>query len=140
MREIGYETIGLFKHYAKVYMQEIMERYPELLKSKKQTAITEWVFPHFLHPEQPISPASAYRKLKVILKNAELPLIRFHDLRHTFATHATQGSVDPKTLAGILGHTNASFTLDTYTHVTSDMQKSASAVVDNMMQKIMIKE
>ena len=112
----------------------------ELLKSKKQTAITEWVFPHFLHPEQPISPASAYRKLKVILKNAELPLIRFHDLRHTFATHATQGGVDPKTLAGILGHTNASFTLDTYTHVTSDMQKSASAVVGNMMQKIMIKE
>lgn len=41
--------------------------------------------------------------------NAELPLIRFHDLRHTFATHATQGGVDPKTLAGILGHTNASF-------------------------------
>ena len=112
----------------------------ELLKSKKKTAITEWVFPHFLHPEQPISPASAYRKLKVILKNAELPLIRFHDLRHTFATHATQGGVDPKTLAGILGHTNASFTLDTYTHVTSDMQKSASAVVGNMMQKIMIKE
>ena len=85
-------------------------------------------------------PASAYRKLKVILKNAELPLIRFHDLRHTFATHATQGGVDPKTLAGILGHTNASFTLDTYTHVTSDMQKSASAVVGSMMQKIMIKE
>lgn len=112
----------------------------ELLKSKKQTAITEWVFPHFLHPEQPISPASAYRKLKVILKNAELPLIRFHDLRHTFATHATQGGVDPKTLAGILGHTNASFTLDTYTHVTSDMQKAASNIVGNIMQNIMIKE
>ena len=76
----------------------------------------------------------------LVLKNAELPLIRFHDLRHTFATHATQGGVDPKTLAGILGHTNASFTLDTYTHVTSDMQKSASAVVGSMMQKIMIKE
>ena len=43
-------------------------------------------------------------------------------------------------MAGILGHTNASFTLDTYTHVTSDMQKSASAVVGSMMQKIMIKE
>ena len=112
----------------------------ELLKNRKQTAITEWVFPAFLNPEQPIHPQAAYRKLKVILKNAELPLIRFHDLRHTFATHATQGGVDPKTLAGILGHTNASFTLDTYTHVTSDMQKSASAVVGNMMQKIMIKE
>ena len=112
----------------------------ELLKNRKQTAITEWVFPNFMHPEQPVNPNSAYRKLKVILKNAELPLIRFHDLRHTFATHATQGGVDPKTLAGILGHTNASFTLDTYTHVTSDMQKSASAIVGNMMKNIMIKE
>ena len=112
----------------------------ELLKSKKQTAITEWVFPHFQHPEQPISPATAYRKLKIILKHAGLPLIRFHDLRHTFATHATHGGVDPKTLAGILGHTNASFTLDTYTHVTSDMQKAASNIVGNIMQNIMIKE
>ena len=112
----------------------------ELLKNRKQTAITEWVFPAFLNHEQPINPQAAYRKLKVILKNAELPLIRFHDLRHTFATHATQGGVDPKTLAGILGHTNASFTLDTYTHVTSDMQKSASAIVGNMMKNIMIKE
>ena len=34
MREIGYETIGLFKHYAKVYMREIMERYLPLIYSK----------------------------------------------------------------------------------------------------------
>ena len=136
----GGVSIGETKTEAGVRCIQMPPSVAELLKSKKQTAITEWVFPHFLHPEQPISPASAYRKLKVILKNAELPLIRFHDLRHTFATHATQGGVDPKTLAGILGHTNASFTLDTYTHVTSDMQKSASLVVGNMMKNIMIKE
>ena len=136
----GGVSIGETKTETGVRCIQMPPSVAELLKSKKQTAITEWVFPHFLYPEQPISPASAYRKLKVILKNAELPLIRFHDLRHTFATHATQGGVDPKTLAGILGHTNASFTLDTYTHVTSDMQKSASAVVGSMMQKIMIKE
>ena len=136
----GGVSIGETKTETGVRCIQMPPSVAELLKSKKQTAITEWIFPHFLHPEQPISPASAYRKLKVILKNAELPLIRFHDLRHTFATHATQDDVDPKTLAGILGHTNASFTLDTYTHVTSDMQKSASAVVGNMMQKIMIKE
>lgn len=103
------DSIGETKTETDVRCIKMPPSLAELLKSKKQTAITEWVFPHFLHPEQPISPASAYRKLKVILKNAELPLIRFHDLRHTFATHATQGGVDPKTLAGILGHTNASF-------------------------------
>ena len=112
----------------------------ELLKTRKQSANSEWIFPNFLNPEQPIHPEAAYRKLKVILKHAELPLIRFHDLRHTFATHAMKGGVDAKTLSGILGHTNASFTLDTYTHVTSDMQKNASAVVGSIVKNIMIKE
>jgi integrase len=112
----------------------------DALRKRKQTAISAWVFPAFLNPEQPIHPEAAYRKLKVILKHAGLPQIRFHDLRHTFATHAMKGGVDAKTLSGILGHTNASFTLDTYTHVTSDMQKNASVVIGNIMKNIMIKE
>ena len=136
----GGVNIGETKTETGVRCIEMPPSVADLLKNRKQSAITEWVFPAFLNPEQPIHPQAAYRKLKVILKNAELPMIRFHDLRHTFATHATQGGVDPKTLAGILGHTNASFTLDTYTHVTSDMQKSASAIVGNMMKNIMIKE
>ena len=110
----------------------------DLLRTRQKTAISEWIFPNLLQPELPISPAAAYRKLKAILKRAELPMIRFHDLRHTFATHAMQGGVDAKTLSGILGHTNASFTLDTYTHVTADMQQNASEVVSNMMKNIMI--
>ena len=126
----GGVSIGETKTETGVRCIQMPPSVAELLKSKKQTAITEWVFPHFLHPEQPISPASAYRKLKVILKNAELPLIRFHDLRHTFATHATQGGVDPKTLAGILGHTNASFTLNIYSHITDTMQRQAAVKID----------
>ncbi len=87
-----------------------------------------------------MSPNSAYNHLKTLLKQAELPDIRFHDLRHTFATHALASGVDPKTLSGILGHTNASFTLDTYTHVTSDMQKTASGIVGGFMEDIFGKE
>ena len=45
--------------------------------------------------------------------------------------------MDAKTLSGILGHTNASFTLDTYTHVTTDMQKNASVIVGNFMEELM---
>ena len=88
-------------------------------------------------PEKPMHPDYAYHRLKTLLKQAELPLIRFHDLRHTFATHALAGGVDAKTLSGILGHTNASFTLDTYTHVTTDMQRNASAIVGSFMDEIM---
>lgn len=59
--------------------------------------------------------------------------LRFHDLRHTFATHALASGVDAKTLSGILGHTKASFTLDTYTHTTGDMQKRASEIVGGFL-------
>ena len=83
-----------------------------LLAKRKENALNEWVFYNPCNPNLPMNPAAAYQKLHTILKNAELPRIRFHDLRHTFATHATKGGVDPKTLSGILGHTNASFTVD----------------------------
>lgn len=108
----------------------------ELLKKRKENAVSDWIFPNWNNPEEPMNPQSAYTRLKILLKKAELPLIRFHDLRHTFATHAIAGGVDAKTLSGILGHTNASFTLDTYTHVTTDMQKNAARIVGNFMDDI----
>ncbi len=108
----------------------------DLLKIRKESAVGDWIFPNLRKPEEPMNPRSAYTHLKVLLKKAELPLIRFHDLRHTFATHAIAGGVDAKTLSGILGHTNASFTLDTYTHMTTDMQKNAAKIVGNFMDDI----
>ena len=108
----------------------------ELLRNRKKNAVSEWIFPNMRKPEKPISPQCAYVRLKSLLKEAELPSIRFHDLRHTFATHAISGGVDAKTLSGILGHANASFTLDTYTHVTTDMQKNAARIVGNFMDNI----
>ena len=96
------------------------------LRERKQHAVSQWIFPDPLAPEKPVRPSAAYYWMKRILREAGLPAIRFHDLRHTFATHALTSGVDAKTLSGILGHTNASFTLDTYTHVTPDMQQEAS--------------
>ena len=110
------------------------------LRERKKAAISQWIFPTPLHPEEPVNPSYAYHRLKTILKNTGLPSIRFHDLRHTFATHALAGSVDAKTLSGILGHTNASFTLDTYTHVTGDMQKQAANIVGDFMTDILGEE
>ena len=111
-----------------------------VLKERRKTALTEWIFPSLLEPEKPMAPGAAYRRLKAILQSAGLPDLRFHDLRHTFATHAMRSGVDAKTLSDILGHTNASFTLDTYTHVTSDMQKNASVIVGDFMDELFGKE
>ena len=112
----------------------------EVLKQRKIKSKSEWIFENPLDPSKPVSPNSAYNRMKTILKNTGLPNIRFHDLRHTFATHALTSGVDAKTLSGILGHTNASFTLDTYTHVTTDMQKRASNIVENFVEDMFGKE
>ena len=74
--------------------------------------------------------------MKLLLEQAGLPDIRFHDLRHTFATHALTSGVDVKTLSGILGHTRAAFTLDTYTNTTGDMQKRAAEIVGEFLTDI----
>lgn len=103
---------------------------------------------HDKHPDNPYlfpspvtggmyHPDSVVKLHQKILKDAGLEHIRFHDLRHTFATHALTSGVDAKTLSGILGHTNASFTLDTYTHMTTEMQKKASGIVGNFLDEIM---
>ena len=108
----------------------------ELLRARKKSALTEWIFPNPLKPEQPTRPSTAYDRMKALLKEAGLPSIRFHDLRHTFATHALTSGVDVKTLSGILGHTRSAFTLDTYTHTTGDMQRRAAEIVETFLTDI----
>ena len=108
----------------------------EMLSKRKLKSCGEWVFPSERQPNEPLHSATAYMKLKSILRKAGLPDMRFHDLRHTFATHAASSGIDPRTLSGLLGHTKPSFTLDRYTHVTTEMQKQAAVVVDNYITDI----
>ena len=109
----------------------------EILTARKKKSYSNWIFHNPVVPEVPMDPSAAYKRLKTLLRHAELPPIRFHDLRHTFATHALTSGVDAKTLSTILGHTNASFTLDTYTHMTPDMHRKAAAVVGGFLDEIM---
>ena len=111
----------------------------QLLSERKRTSISQWIFPNPIHPEDPIMPNSGYTRMKKLLAEAGLPDMRFHDLRHTFATHALTSGVDAKTLSGILGHTKTSFTLDTYTHVTGDMHRKASGIVSEFMNDFVVK-
>ena len=61
----------------------------------------------------------------------------FYSLEPNGKILVRNSGVDAKTLAGILGHTNASFTLDTYTHVTKDMQKQAADVMGGFLDQIL---
>ena len=64
-----------------------------------------------------------------ILKAIGAEHIRFHDLRHTFATLSLKSEVDVKTLSGALGHYSAGFTLNTYTHATAQMKQDAADTI-----------
>ena len=110
----------------------------ELLRDRKKGSYSAWIFHDPLRPEAPVNPGAAYRQLKKLLVENGLPDLRFHDLRHTFATHALTSGVDAKTLSGILGHTQTSFTLDTYTHVTGDMHRRASEIVGGFMEDLLV--
>ena len=80
-----------------------------------------------------MSPDSVLHMLHRVLKRAGLTRVRFHDLRHTFATLALQNGVDVKTVSGMLGHYSAGFTLDTYAHMTTAAQKEAARVMKRVL-------
>ena len=73
-----------------------------------------------LHPGHDV-----LEELKKLLKKAGLPDIRFHDLRHSTATLLLSKGIHPKVVQEILGHSEISMTLDTYSHVLPTMQKAA---------------
>ena len=102
-----------------------------LLEQKKKVDGSPWVFPS--PTGGPISPDSVLHMLHRVLKRAGLPRVRFHDLRHTFATLALQSGVDVKTVSGMLGHFSAGFTLDTYAHVTTASQRQAAKTMGSVL-------
>ena len=103
----------------------------DVLKTQKEKTNDQYVFPS---PNGgPISPDSVNNMLKRVLARAGIPKVRFHDLRHTFATIALQNGVDIKTVSGMLGHFSAGFTLDTYAHVTTAAQKEAVDTMGNVL-------
>lgn len=68
--------------------------------------------------------------MKTLLRRAGLPSIRFHDLRHTFATMALEHGMDVKTLSATIGHVSSATTLDIYSHITDTMQRQAAVHID----------
>ena len=72
-----------------------------------------------------------------ILKAIGAEHIRFHDLRHTFATLSLKSGVDVKTLSGALGHYSAGFTLNTYTHATAQMKQDAADAIGGVISQAM---
>jgi len=73
------------------------------------------------------------RSFKPLLKNAGLPEIRFHDLRHTCATLLLSRGVHPKLVQELLGHATIAMTLDTYSHYLPSMGDQASGAMGDAL-------
>ena len=113
-----------------------------------QEAVDLLVEEHKKHPDNPYMfpspktggmyyPDSVVNLHKKLLQDAGLEHIRFHDLRHTFATMALQNGVDVKTVSSMLGHYDAGFTRRTYTHATRQMQEQAAEKMGSFMTQVM---
>ena len=106
-----------------------------VLREYKKTVDSRWMFPSPVKEDCPITPGVVRRRLQFILEHAGCKHVRFHDLRHTFATLALENGMDVKTLSAMLGHVSAVTTLDIYTHITGDMQRAAAASIDRSIGK-----
>jgi integrase len=73
--------------------------------------------------------------LKALLKEAGLPDIRFHDLRHSVASLLFEENMHPKVVQEILGHSNISITLDVYSHMLPTMQSDAPGRLDDLLKE-----
>jgi integrase len=83
-----------------------------------------------------IAPGTISHRLHTILKNAGLPQIRVHDLRHTAATLLLGKGENPKIVQELLGHSTIGITLDTYSHVTPAMHASAAAKMESLFTAV----
>ena len=89
-----------------------------------------------MHPDTP------YKKFKKIIKRYnntvtdekdKLPDIPLHGLRHTSATLLISQNIDVKTVSNRLGHSQASTTIDIYTHALKQLDKKAAETLDNLL-------
>ena len=83
----------------------------------------------------PLSPATVTRTFARHVRDAELPTLTLHGLRHTWATLALEAGIPSKIVAEVLGHTSARTTEDLYQHVTPGMQADATARVAALLRR-----
>ncbi len=82
----------------------------------------------------PLHPQSFSQAFERLVKRADLPRIRLHDLRHTHATIAIKAGVPVKVISERLGHESPAFTLKQYAHVVPGMQAEAAALIAELVQ------
>ncbi|HVD00377.1 MAG TPA: site-specific integrase [Candidatus Dormibacteraeota bacterium] len=81
----------------------------------------------------PLEGPSVTRHFQQLLKQAGLPRLRFHDLRHSCASLLLAQGVAPRVVMETLGHSQISLTMNTYSHVMPAVQAEAAVAMDRVL-------
>jgi integrase len=81
-----------------------------------------------------VHPHSVYMAFRRIVENADVPKVRFHDLRHTHGSLLIREGVPVKVVSERLGHSHIAFTMQTYQHVLPGMQADAAATYERLTE------
>ncbi len=82
---------------------------------------------------RPLHPDQLSKTFRRLADRCELPRIRLHDLRHTYATLGLRAGVHPKVMSERLGHATVGVTLDLYSHVTPSLDRDAADAVASLL-------
>ncbi len=83
--------------------------------------------------DRPIDPSVLGHSFNRCAKRAGLEGVRFHDLRHTFASLMLLRGAKPKVISEALGHASVGFTMDVYSHIIEGMQADAMSLLDQIL-------
>ncbi|HOR18822.1 MAG TPA: tyrosine-type recombinase/integrase [Brevefilum sp.] len=128
---LGSDTILALKDHQK---RQWVER--EFMRGKWKDH--DLIFPSSIGT--PLSQSNLSRDYKQLLHEANLPDIRFHDLRHTAASLMLKQGISVKVVQERLGHSDAAMTLNVYSHVIPGMQREAAEKMDEITAVIDISE
>lgn len=81
---------------------------------------------------EPIDPSTLSHSFGKLVRRLGFN-VRFHDLRHTYATLMLAAGVHPKIVSEALGHSTVAITLDIYSHVTPGLQEAAAKQLDSVL-------
>lgn len=107
---------------------DALEKHKALQAEAKKQAGKDWLENDYVFCTSfgnHLGPNYVVDVLKKLLKQAGLPNIRFHDLRHSAASLLLSLGTHPKVVQELLGHTQISTTMDIYSHVLPGMQQEA---------------
>jgi integrase len=81
----------------------------------------------------PLSIESVSRRFGQLVEAIGLGDVRFHDLRHAFATRLLEANVNPKEVSAALGHASVSITLDVYSHILPSISRRAADAIEGVL-------